>query len=510
MAILFAPPFYRATDNLNAPIPGAFIGFYATQTSTLQPIYADAGLTIALQNPVQADGDGNFPAIWLDDSLPAYKYVIYAPDDQNPAIAGDVIRSGDPYNTSKVAFPQTAAEIAAGIIPANPDYPAYDIRRYGASKGSSNAVNKVALQTAISVVSAQGAASGGVIIVPGEISYGYKITDLTTYPSFTGVAAPVTVIDYGPGNSYAGFPTAYDGNQVRYFLYTPQTTSPGQHDGNGLKVNGAWAPYLAIDNVANLPNPSVGAFDNRRGNLYYFNDGVATWSVGQGTLAGVGLTPDQLSNFAIQCYGSGIGNYVPYLVERATGNVSYGGGTNVPAASHHFKSVIVGYLQGIFESLTTTSQISLRTSNGATDDAGLVNRVGQLCLNISTQGDAIAINKADRRVLISQAIQVKRTAVTYSASITPDASAANEFDITATNGTAFTINAPSNPPSDSQRITITIRNTSGGVLGAVTWNGIFKLAAWTQPLNGFSRSIDYRFDQTNWVEVSRTPADVPN
>jgi hypothetical protein len=84
MALLFAPPFYRATDSSNAPIAGAFIGFYATQTTTLQPIYADAGLTTALQNPVQADGDGSFPAIWLDDSLPAYKYVIYMPNDQDP------------------------------------------------------------------------------------------------------------------------------------------------------------------------------------------------------------------------------------------------------------------------------------------------------------------------------------------------------------------------------------------------------------------------------------------
>lgn len=103
----------------------------------------------------------------------------------------------------------------------------------------------------------------------------------------------------------------------------------------------------------------------------------------------------------------------------------------------------------------------------------------------------------------------RRTTVTYSASMTPDAALGNEFDITANNGTAFTINAPSHS-SDGQRITITIRNTSGGALGAVTWSGVFKMSAWTQPANGNSRSIDFRYDGTNWVQISQTGVDVPN
>lgn len=103
-----------------------------------------------------------------------------------------------------------------------------------------------------------------------------------------------------------------------------------------------------------------------------------------------------------------------------------------------------------------------------------------------------------------------RTNVTYSASMTLDCNFGNEFDITVGNGTAFTINAPTNPPSDAKRITITIRNSSGGAVGAVTWNAIFKMAAWTSPANGFSRSIDFKFNGSNWVEITRTTADVPN
>lgn len=103
--------------------------------------------------------------------------------------------------------------------------------------------------------------------------------------------------------------------------------------------------------------------------------------------------------------------------------------------------------------------------------------------------------------------------VTYSASMTPNASAGTDFIITATNNTAFAINAPTGtPPSGyAQTIRITVRNTSGGALGAATFNAVFKLgAAWTQPANGFSRTIEFRWNGTNWVEIGRTAADVAN
>lgn len=96
----------------------------------------------------------------------------------------------------------------------------------------------------------------------------------------------------------------------------------------------------------------------------------------------------------------------------------------------------------------------------------------------------------------------------YAAAMTPNASAGNGIVITATNGTAFTINAPAVPVTD-QELTLTIRNTFG-VLGAATWDAVFKMAAWVQPANGFSRSITFRYDGAAWIEIARTSADVPN
>ncbi|MBA3481155.1 MAG: hypothetical protein H0T51_05000 [Pirellulales bacterium] len=102
-----------------------------------------------------------------------------------------------------------------------------------------------------------------------------------------------------------------------------------------------------------------------------------------------------------------------------------------------------------------------------------------------------------------------RFSLTYSSSMTVDASLGNLFVISANNNTAFTINAPSNGVF-GQRICIMVRNTSGGALGAATWNGAFKMPAWTNPANGNSRSPDFAYDGTNWVQIGRCDFDVPN
>ena len=101
-----------------------------------------------------------------------------------------------------------------------------------------------------------------------------------------------------------------------------------------------------------------------------------------------------------------------------------------------------------------------------------------------------------------------RQAVVFSSSMTFNASYWDEFVVTADSSMGFVINAPTNPVQ-GKRITVMIRNVSGGTLGAVGWNSVFKMAPWTQPANANSRSIDFRYDGVNWIEVSRTPADVP-
>lgn len=100
----------------------------------------------------------------------------------------------------------------------------------------------------------------------------------------------------------------------------------------------------------------------------------------------------------------------------------------------------------------------------------------------------------------------------YGVAVAIDASAAERQIIAATNGVAFAIGAPSSA-LPGRRLTITIKNTSGGALGAITWNAAFHLAgAFTAPATGNNRSVTFEYDGTSgaWLEVGRTAADVAN
>lgn len=110
---------------------------------------------------------------------------------------------------------------------------------------------------------------------------------------------------------------------------------------------------------------------------------------------------------------------------------------------------------------------------------------------------------------LSAAIVEKRVAPVYGVSVAINAALGNQFDVVVTNGTAFAVALPTNP-KDGQSITVKLQNNSGGVMGAVTWNAVFKMAAWVSPATGFSRSITFRYNGFNWVEVGRTAADIPN
>jgi len=117
-------------------------------------------------------------------------------------------------------------------------------------------------------------------------------------------------------------------------------------------------------------------------------------------------------------------------------------------------------------------------------------------------------------LMTNRAIVVPVTTVTYSAAPTLDAALGNDFVITITDNVAFVVAAPLNPPPTgfAQDISITFRNAAGVAHGAGTWNAIFKTQATVFPAiaTGFSRTVFFRWNGTNWVELVRTAADVAN
>jgi hypothetical protein len=100
---------------------------------------------------------------------------------------------------------------------------------------------------------------------------------------------------------------------------------------------------------------------------------------------------------------------------------------------------------------------------------------------------------------------------TYSASMTFDTVAGSIFQVTATNGTAFAFNAPAALRTGA-KLRVTLTNTSGGALGAITPNAVFKLAgaAWPSPATGFSRTIEFVYNGANFIEQWRSATDIPN
>jgi hypothetical protein len=99
--------------------------------------------------------------------------------------------------------------------------------------------------------------------------------------------------------------------------------------------------------------------------------------------------------------------------------------------------------------------------------------------------------------------------LTYGATVSPDVGVADRQYVAVTNGTAFAIAAPANP-TPYQTMYLTISNQSGGALGAITWNAVYKLSAFTSPATGFQRTISFTYDGANWIENFCSPGDVPN
>lgn len=98
--------------------------------------------------------------------------------------------------------------------------------------------------------------------------------------------------------------------------------------------------------------------------------------------------------------------------------------------------------------------------------------------------------------------------LTYGVAIAVDASLADICKVTVTDGVAFAIGAPSSP-SLGQVLSFDVLNSSGGAMGALTWNAVFKLGgAFTAPASTKRRTISFYYDGTNWVEISRAAADI--
>ncbi|GEC33563.1 hypothetical protein N181_25255 [Sinorhizobium fredii USDA 205] len=76
----FWPSSFTTIQDLNGkPIVGAKAYFYAAGTTTPITVYRDYGLTTAHPNPLETDGYGRFPAVFLDEADEFYRVRVTTP-----------------------------------------------------------------------------------------------------------------------------------------------------------------------------------------------------------------------------------------------------------------------------------------------------------------------------------------------------------------------------------------------------------------------------------------------
>lgn len=376
-----------------------------------------------------------------------------------------------------------------------------------------------------------------------------EFNDIDNNSAQTGAA-----VAYGvqcTGNQAGSLPAQYNSVSFNRIRNIPSWDAIGTHDIDGLRVigndirnvrHGIDIGHLVTTNV--VENIIVA-------NNYIEGTGVDTYGgvgqeIGAILIAGVDsthrvlgatVTGNLIRGFfnvnGMVGAGNGAGCICVAHTDDAnvTGNVITGGGTgNTPQSTGIF-------VQGTCNRLTIASNSvqgqsyprgGIRLQNVVADIVAITGNSGlqttssnnHLLITGSTIS-ALAIDNNPTNSVAPISIvtstytmagpRASRVAVTvpYSASMSFEAGLGNIFEITATNGTAFSISNPLDPVI-GQRITLRIINASGGALGAVTFGTQFKMSAWTQPANGNSRSVDLEYNGTNWYQVGQTGVDIPN
>lgn len=176
--ILFNDPQAKPLSTSGQFQAGSYYLFYLTGTTTPANVYADGALTTPLsQTPGQtqpsctADGFGRFNPIYMNPAI-VYRVQLFSStnvklEDIDPYVvpltAGGLTQS----IVGQALYPQTAAEISAGVTPVNYSYPPNDVRRYGGSPGASASVNNAAIASAVAV----GKYSGVIYFCAGTWAY---------------------------------------------------------------------------------------------------------------------------------------------------------------------------------------------------------------------------------------------------------------------------------------------------------------------------------------------------
>lgn len=263
--ILFYEPRAKPLSTIGLIQPGCYYQFYLTNTTTQANVYADGTLTSVLsQTPgtgqTTAASDGRLIPIYLNPST-TYRVQLYSS-------LGALLEDVDPYIPSsspsqqiigQTLFPQTSAEVTAGVTPVNYAYPAGDIRRYGTNTTPGTTDMSTAVQNA--------AASNSVVVFQADT---YLVANVT-------LTQPVVFQGQGFGTVLLDKTTALTHGTYSQNMFTA-TAAIDYITFKDLTLDGACAgPSNALDSnevaMVKITNTSKVTFNNVKLTRY-----CAAWS----------------------------------------------------------------------------------------------------------------------------------------------------------------------------------------------------------------------------------------
>lgn len=277
--------------------------------------------------------------------------------------------------------------------------------------------------------------------------------------------------------------------------------------GAEIYTNGGAGVLVQASRYAKITGCSI-ALNGSYG-VYFFS------SAEDGTVNGCDIGQNQLEGVAIDnssyCGVTGhsiiwdngkvsAGTRDGILIANASVGAYVGGGTVIRNRDGAFQRFGINVSSASSTRLGEIIYSALATGNLNNNDTS-----AEIAPNAGFAGAQIS----NDRVKTARQVLSGRFALTYGTTIAVDAGLGNYAAVTATNGTGFTFNVPTNAPAAGfgQTLSIEIFNNSGGALGTITWTGgaggYLLPVAFTAPATTKRRKIVFEFSQgaNAWVKV---------
>jgi len=544
-------------DNNGVPLAGGKLYSYAAGTTTPQTAYTSASGSTPLSNPIILDSGGRVATgeIWITAGS-NYKFVLKTSTDTTLATWDNITGingTGITSNASNVTYDPAGTGAVSTTVQTKLRQ-TVSVLDFGADTAAAD--NTTAIQAALNYVTSV----NGTLIVPGIFKCASPLTLYVAAITIKGYSALLCGLQY-TGTGSGTFITSTSCESVHFetigITYTSSSftgtlvkhVNGARHSFFKCSLNGVGvssATYL-LDLSSSITTECIRT--RFSGGQTLVNGGTASTTIGFtncdfDTYAITSIYRPRQGWSIINCaFENAIDGTGSAILTEATDNVLglvvsgcwMGDATSATA----FRWIYLGRPKGVLISgnyINGTGYLNSTAINIAGASSGVVVKgnyfgsfatgvaLNSLCTSYDigqnsvtagcTEVTGVLQQSVGNYVIGTRAIRTGSSGIylespTYGTSIAIDSSAGDNFVITVTNGTAFTINNPINT-NGSQIISIKIVNSSGGAMGTITWGSNYRLATWTNPANATSRTIDFVYNNSVWVEKSRTPADVPN